>query len=190
MLTLPDVLAPDLDVVFCAPAVGQCAALRGHYYAGPGNAFWRLLHESGLTPKRLDPTDDDSLPAYGMGFVDVVRTSPPDRRPERSTLRHSCRRLGSAGRAGSRSTASTRQRSSRGRSVTDLRRWARCRGRSAGPRSSCFRAAAAPTNGASTTGAARGCPGGQSWLAELAHARADATQRPAPPRVRSTTNAR
>ena len=83
MLTLPDVVAPGLDVIFCAPAVGECAALRGHYYAGPGNLFWRLLHESGFTPDRLQPSDDDSLPAYGIGLVDVVRTSPPGQRPER-----------------------------------------------------------------------------------------------------------
>ena len=83
MLTLPDVVTPGLDVVICAPAVAECAALRGHYYAGPGQSFWWLLHQSGLTPHRLDPSDDDSLPAYGVGLVDVVRTSPPGQRPER-----------------------------------------------------------------------------------------------------------
>ncbi len=83
MLTLPDVVHQGLDIVFCAPAVGECAALRGHYYAGPGQSFWQLLDESGLTPHRLDPSEDDSLPAYGLGLVDVVRTSPPHTRPER-----------------------------------------------------------------------------------------------------------
>jgi len=83
VLTLPDVVAPGLGVVICAPAVGECAALRGHYYAGPGQSFWQLLHDSGLTPQRLDPSDDDSLPAYGVGLVDVARTSPPQVRPER-----------------------------------------------------------------------------------------------------------
>ncbi len=82
MLTLPDVVAPGLDVVFCAPAVGECAALRGHYYAGPGNAFWRLLHQAGFTPHQLDPSEDDSVPAYGIGLVDVGRTSRPGQRPE------------------------------------------------------------------------------------------------------------
>jgi len=81
MLTLPDIVAPGLDVVFCAPAVGECAALRGHYYAGPGNIFWRLLHQSGMTPHQLDPYEDDTAPTYGIGLVDVVRTSPPNRRP-------------------------------------------------------------------------------------------------------------
>ena len=83
MLTLPDIVAPGLDVVFCAPAVGECAAMRGHYYAGPGNVFWRLLHQAGFTPHQLEPREDDTAPTYGIGLVDVVRTSPPDRRPER-----------------------------------------------------------------------------------------------------------
>jgi len=81
MLTLPDIVAPGLDVVFCAPAVGECAAMRGHYYAGPGNVFWRLLHQAGFTPHQLEPREDDTAPTYGIGLVDVVRTSPPDQRP-------------------------------------------------------------------------------------------------------------
>ena len=81
MLTLPDIVAPRLEVVFCAPAVGECAAMRGHYYAGPGNIFWRLLHQAGFTPHQLDPNEDDTAPTYGVGLVGVVRTSPPHQRP-------------------------------------------------------------------------------------------------------------
>jgi len=81
VLTLPDIVAPGLDVVFCAPAVGECAAMRGHYYAGPGNIFWRLLHQGGFTPHQLEPSEDDTAPTYGIGLVDVVRTSPPHQRP-------------------------------------------------------------------------------------------------------------
>lgn len=73
MMVLPDVLAPALDVVLCGTAVGECSALRGHYYAGPGNAFWRLLHESALVPVPLRPEDDDSLPSYGIGLTDLVK---------------------------------------------------------------------------------------------------------------------
>ncbi len=66
-------VAPRLSVVFAAPAVGECAAVRGHYYAGPNNAFWRLLHESGFTPRLLEPVDDATLPRYGFGLADVVK---------------------------------------------------------------------------------------------------------------------
>ena len=73
MRVLPDVLAPNLSVVYAAAAVGECAADRGHYYAGPNNAFWRLLHESGVTPQPLAPTQDATLPRYGVGLADVVK---------------------------------------------------------------------------------------------------------------------
>ena len=79
---LPDVLAPGLDVWFCGLAVGECAALRGHHHAGPGDSFWQLLHEAGFTPRRLDPDEDDTLPTYRLGLTDVPR----DRRTRRGDL--------------------------------------------------------------------------------------------------------
>ncbi len=49
MSVLPDLLAPDLDIVFCGTAVGTASARRGAYYAGPGNAFWPTLFKVGLS---------------------------------------------------------------------------------------------------------------------------------------------
>jgi TDG/mug DNA glycosylase family protein len=74
MTVLPDYLAPGLRVVFCGTAPGLVSAARGHYYAGPGNAFWSLLHEAGFTPTRLTPGDDASLPGHGIGLTDLVKT--------------------------------------------------------------------------------------------------------------------
>lgn len=69
-------LAPILDVnlrvLFCGTAVAARSASRGHYYAGPGNAFWALLADSGLSPVRLGPDDDASLPRYGLGVTDLA----------------------------------------------------------------------------------------------------------------------
>ena len=42
---LPDLLLPDLRVVFVGTAAGKRSAELGHYYAGRGNRFWRTLHE-------------------------------------------------------------------------------------------------------------------------------------------------
>lgn len=72
MDVLPDIVEPDLRVLFCGTAV-PCAAARGHYHAGPGDDFWRLLHEAGLTPRRLSPYDDGTLSTYGYGLTDLVR---------------------------------------------------------------------------------------------------------------------
>lgn len=73
MSALPDILAPNLRVVFCGTAVGERSAQRGHYYAGPGNDFWRLLHDTGLTPHLLRPDDDVTLPTYGLGLTDLAQ---------------------------------------------------------------------------------------------------------------------
>lgn len=74
MAVLPDHLRPGLRVVFCGTAPGLVSAARGHYYAGPGNAFWSLLHEAGFTPVRLEPDADSSLPDLGIGLTDLVKT--------------------------------------------------------------------------------------------------------------------
>ena len=73
MDVLPDILAPGLDVVFCGTAVGECSARRGHYYAGPGNSFWQLLHSAGFTSRRMTPQEDVSLPEQGLGLTDLVK---------------------------------------------------------------------------------------------------------------------
>lgn len=50
---LPDYLEPNLSVVFVGTSVATASAARGHYYAGPGNKFWELLWEAGLTADRM-----------------------------------------------------------------------------------------------------------------------------------------
>jgi TDG/mug DNA glycosylase family protein len=76
---LPDILAPNLRVVFCGTQAGAASARRGAYYAGPGNRFWKTLHEIGLTPEWLAPEAFPTLPSYGIGLTDVAkRTSGPD----------------------------------------------------------------------------------------------------------------
>jgi TDG/mug DNA glycosylase family protein len=70
---LPDLLVPGLRVVFCGTAAGTASALKGAYYAGPGNRFWRTLHETGLTPTRLAPEEFRSLPGFGIGLTDLAK---------------------------------------------------------------------------------------------------------------------
>lgn len=70
---LPDVLAPGLKVIFCGNAAGTVSALKGAPYAGPGNYFWRALHEVGLTPVQLAPREFRRLPEFGIGVTDVCK---------------------------------------------------------------------------------------------------------------------
>lgn len=71
---LPDILAPGLRLLIVGTAAGETSAERGHYYAGRGNRFWELLHESGLVPERLVPADDHRLPEFGIGLTDLNKS--------------------------------------------------------------------------------------------------------------------
>lgn len=70
---LPDVLGPDLRVVFCGTAAGTASARAQAYYAGPGNAFWGTLHATGLTPVELSPAEFERLPEFGIGLTDICK---------------------------------------------------------------------------------------------------------------------
>ncbi len=70
---LPDVLVPGLAAVFCGNAAGKVSAQRGAYYAGPGNQFWPVLYEVGLTPVRLEPAEFRRLPEFGLGLTDACK---------------------------------------------------------------------------------------------------------------------
>jgi TDG/mug DNA glycosylase family protein len=59
--------------VFCGTAAGAVAARVGAPYAGPGNRFWWVLHEVGLTPRELAPAEFRALPHYGIGLTDVAK---------------------------------------------------------------------------------------------------------------------
>ena len=70
---LPDLLAPNLRVVFVGTAAGKRSAELGHYYAGRGNRFWRTLHEVGLTPRCFEPREFRDLLALGIGLTDMSK---------------------------------------------------------------------------------------------------------------------
>lgn len=73
MHKLPDLLAPNLRVIFVGTAAGKRSAELGHYYAGRGNRFWRTLHEIGLTPSQFAPEEDGDLLALGIGLTDISK---------------------------------------------------------------------------------------------------------------------
>lgn len=70
---LPDVLVPDLKIVFCGTAAGSKSAAVGAYYAGPGNRFWATLNEVGLTPREFAPREFRGLIDHGIGFTDLAK---------------------------------------------------------------------------------------------------------------------
>lgn len=70
---LPDVLVPNLGVVFCGTAASARSAAVHAYYAHPGNRFWFALHAAGFTPHQLAPAQFRALPGYGIGLTDLAK---------------------------------------------------------------------------------------------------------------------
>lgn len=64
-----DVLRDDLRVVFVGTNPDPLSARRAHHFSHPSNAFWRLLHESGFTRRRLKPDEELLLFEEGIGVV-------------------------------------------------------------------------------------------------------------------------
>jgi double-stranded uracil-DNA glycosylase len=71
-LTIPDVIAPGLRVLFCGINPGLYSAATGHHFARPGNRFWPALHRSGFTDRQLDPAEQLSLLDAGLGITNLV----------------------------------------------------------------------------------------------------------------------
>ena len=69
---LPDIVSGGLKILFVGFNPGIQSAREGHHYAGASNRFWRLLHESGLTPCRLSPVEDRKLLDYGYGSTNIA----------------------------------------------------------------------------------------------------------------------
>jgi double-stranded uracil-DNA glycosylase len=69
---VPDVLAPDLLVVFCGINPGRVSAAARAHFANPRNDFWRLLHDAGFTPRLYAPDEQFELPALGVGLTNAA----------------------------------------------------------------------------------------------------------------------
>ncbi len=69
---MPDIITPDLRVIFCGINPSVYSAVVGHHFARPGNRFWRALHQGGFTPHQIAPADDAQLLDYRLGLTNVA----------------------------------------------------------------------------------------------------------------------
>jgi TDG/mug DNA glycosylase family protein len=69
---VPDVLGPDLDVVFCGINPGFVSAAASAHFANPRNDFWRLLHEAGFTPRLMRPDEQFEVLEFGIGLTNAA----------------------------------------------------------------------------------------------------------------------
>lgn len=69
---IPDHLRKNLYIVFVGFNPSLKSAETGHHYANPNNRFWKVLYESGLTPRKYSPYEDFKLLDLGYGFTNIV----------------------------------------------------------------------------------------------------------------------
>jgi double-stranded uracil-DNA glycosylase len=69
---VPDLIEPNLEVLFCGINPGLYSGATGHHFARPGNRFWPALHRSGFTPTLLSPWEEQSLLKLGIGITNLV----------------------------------------------------------------------------------------------------------------------
>jgi TDG/mug DNA glycosylase family protein len=96
---VPDILAPGLRAVFTGINPGRVSAAANAHFANPRNDFWRLLHESGLTPRLLEPAEQETMLTLGYGLTNAAyRTTPGSSDLRRADFRGSRERLESLAR--------------------------------------------------------------------------------------------
>jgi double-stranded uracil-DNA glycosylase len=69
---VPDVLAPDLRVVFCGINPGFASDAAKAHFANPRNDFWRLLQAAGFTSRLYEPSEQFELLREGIGLTNAA----------------------------------------------------------------------------------------------------------------------
>ena len=70
--TVPDLIAPNLNILFSGINPSLYSAAVGHHFARPGNRFWPSLRAAGVTPRLFSPFEGQLLLDSGCGITNVV----------------------------------------------------------------------------------------------------------------------
>ncbi|MDB4959571.1 MAG: Uracil-DNA glycosylase superfamily [Myxococcales bacterium] len=89
-----DVLCQHPRILFVGINPSATSGKVGHHFAGPGNPFYRLLHEAGLVPELLTAAEDHRLPEWGYALVNLcARPTKTASELERSELARGRKKL-------------------------------------------------------------------------------------------------
>src|SRR5512133_2200846 len=101
---VPDVLGPDLPVVFCGINPGFASDAAKAHFANPRNDFWRLLQASGFTSRLYEPSEQFEVLREGIGLTNAAlrttRGSGDLRRADFAGRRRPARAVGARAAAG------------------------------------------------------------------------------------------
>src|SRR4051812_36072276 len=70
--TIPDVIAPSLEVLFVGINPGLWSGATGRHFARPGNRFWKAIWQAGLTSELLSPDRQADLLGDSLGITNLV----------------------------------------------------------------------------------------------------------------------
>ena len=70
--TVPDLIRPHLEVLFCGINPGLYSGATRHHFARPGNRFWPALYAAGFTHRLVSPWDEHLLLDEGLGITNLV----------------------------------------------------------------------------------------------------------------------
>jgi double-stranded uracil-DNA glycosylase len=73
--SIPDVIAPRLDVLFVGINPSLWSGAVGLHFARPGNRFWRALHDAGFTDRLLSPHEGRELLKGRIGVTNLVNSA-------------------------------------------------------------------------------------------------------------------
>src|SRR6476469_8560338 len=73
---VPDLIAPNLKVLFAGINPGLYTAAIGHHFGRPGNRFWPALYGGGFTPRLFSPFEESLLLELNYGITNVVERAP------------------------------------------------------------------------------------------------------------------
>ena len=71
--TTPDLIAPNLKVLFVGINPGLYSAATHRHFARPGNRFWPALRDGGFTDRLFSPFESEKLLERGYGITNIVR---------------------------------------------------------------------------------------------------------------------
>ncbi|MBM7662511.1 TDG/mug DNA glycosylase family protein [Bacillus mesophilus] len=69
---IPDHLAHNLNIVFIGFNPSIRSGETGNHFSNPSNRFWKILHESGITPRLYTTNEDRDLLKLGYGLTNIV----------------------------------------------------------------------------------------------------------------------
>jgi TDG/mug DNA glycosylase family protein len=71
--TVPDLVKPNLKVLFVGINPGLYTTAIGHHFGRPGNRFWPALFASGFTPRLFSPYESEKLLDLNLGITNMVK---------------------------------------------------------------------------------------------------------------------